>query len=81
MTSLTDLIRERRLREVHPDRVVAIFRIFVDPATKREDNVARSASVVGGPRLQQEPEESHDAFEARVMAVANQLRKQNKQIA
>jgi len=74
MTSLTDLIRQRRLREVHPDRVVAIFHIFIDPATKREGNVPRSASVVGGQRLQQEPEESHDAFEARVLAIAHQLR-------
>ena len=81
MTSLTDLIRERRLREVRPDRVGAIFHIFIDPATKREGNVPRIANVVGGPQLQQEPEESHDAFEARVMAVANQLRKQNEQIA
>jgi hypothetical protein len=73
MTSLTDLIRERRLREVRPDRVVAIFRIFIDPATKQEDNLPRIASVVGGPQLQQEPNESNEAFKARVMAIAHQL--------
>jgi hypothetical protein len=81
MTSLTDLIRERRLREVRPDRVGAIFRIFIDPVTKREGNVPRIASVVGGPKLRQEPDESNEAFKVRVMAVACQLRKQNEQIA
>ena len=73
MTSLTDLIRERRLREVRPDRVGAIFHIFIDPATKREGNVPRIANVVGGPQLRQEPGESNEVFKARVMAIANQL--------
>jgi hypothetical protein len=78
MTSLTDLIRARRLREVHPDRVVAIFRIFIDPATKREGNVSRIARAVGGPQLRQETDESNDAFRARVMGIAHQLMKQNE---
>jgi hypothetical protein len=73
MTSLTDLIRERRLREVRPDRVGAIFYIFIDPVTKQEGNLPRIASVVGGPKLQQEPDESNEVFKARVMAIANQL--------
>ena len=73
MTSLTDLIRERRLREVRPDRVGAIFHIFIDPATKREGNVPRIANVVGGPQLRQEPGELNEVFKARVMAIANQL--------
>jgi hypothetical protein len=53
MTSLTDLIRERRLREVRPDRVGAIFHIFIDPVTKQESNLPRIARVVGGPQLRQ----------------------------
>ena len=81
MTSLTDLIRERRLREVHPDRVGAIFHIFIDPVTKREGNLPRIANVVGGPQLRQEPDESNEAFRARVMAVANQLNKENRTIS
>jgi hypothetical protein len=81
MTSLTDLIRERRLREVHPDRVGAIFHIFIDPVTKQEGNLPRIANVVGGPQLRQEPGESNEAFKARVMTIANRLRKQNDQIA
>jgi hypothetical protein len=81
MTGLSDLIRERRLREVRADCVGAIFRIFIDPVTKREGNLPRIATVVGGQRLRQEPEESHDAFKARVMTVASQLNKQNEQIA
>jgi hypothetical protein len=72
MTSLTDLIRERRLREVRPDRVVAIFHIFIDPTTKQEGDVRRMASVAGGPQLWQEPDETNEAFNARVMAVAHQ---------
>ena len=51
MTSLTDLIRKRLLREVRPDRVGAIFHIFIDPVIKQEGNVPRIASVVGGPQL------------------------------
>ena len=73
MTSLTDLIRERRLREVRPDRVGAIFHIFIDPATKREGNVPRIANVVGGPQLRRVPGKSNEVFKARVMAIANQL--------
>jgi hypothetical protein len=75
MRKLTDLISERRRRQENPDRVVAIFHIFIDPVTKQESTVDRRlASVIGGPRLQQEPEESNDAFETRVRAVADELR-------
>ena len=82
MGKLADLIGERRRRQEKPDRVVAIFHIFIDPVTKREaTDLPRPAIVIGGPRLQQEPNESHEAFRTRVMAVANQLRKQNEQIA
>jgi len=64
------------------DRVVTIFHIIIDPVTKKEaTDLPRQAIVIGGPRLQQEPNESHEAFRTRVMAVANQLRKQNEQIA
>jgi hypothetical protein len=65
---------ERRLREVRPGRVGAIFHIFIDPATKQEGNLPRIATIVGGPRLQQEPNESGEAFKARVMVLANQLK-------
>ena len=42
-------------------------------------NMRKAPSVcIGGPRLQQEPEELHDAFEARVTAVAKQVKKQNE---
>jgi hypothetical protein len=34
-----DLIRERRLREMRPDRVGAILHIFIDPVTKQEGNL------------------------------------------
>src|ERR1700732_145399 len=51
MTTLTDLIRKRLLREVRPDRVGAIFHIFIDPVIKQEGNVPRIATVVGGPQL------------------------------
>jgi len=75
MRKLTDLISERRRRQENPDRTVAIFRIFIEPVTKQESTVHRRlASVIGGPRLQQEPEESNDAFETRVRAVADELR-------
>jgi hypothetical protein len=75
MRKLTDLISERRRRQENPDRVVAIFHIFFDPVTKQESTVdRRRASVIGGPGLQQEPEESNDAFETRVRAVADELR-------
>ena len=71
-----------RRRQDNPDRVRAIVHIFFDPVTKKESTcVKRQAFVIGGPRLQQEPAESHDAFEARVTAVANQVKKQNEQIA
>ena len=81
MGKLADLIGERRRRQENPDRVVAIFRIIIDPVTKKEaTDVPRQASVIGGPRLQQEPDESHEAFKARVMAVANQLKKENMTI-
>jgi hypothetical protein len=75
MGRLTKLIRERRGRQENPDRTEAIYRIFIDPVTKQESTVDRRlASVIGGPRLQQEPEESNDAFETRVRAVADELR-------
>jgi hypothetical protein len=81
MGKLTDLIDERRQRQRSPDRVVAIFRIFIDPITKKAaTDLPRQATVIGGSRLQQEPGESHDAFKARVMAVANQLNKENRTI-
>jgi len=82
MGKLSELISERRRRQENPDRVVAIFRIIIDPVTKKEAvDLPRQATVLGGRRLQKEPNESHEAFRARVMAVANQLRKQNEQIA
>jgi hypothetical protein len=82
MAKLRELINDRRRRQDKPDRVRAIVHIFFDPVTKKESTcVKRLAFVIGGPRLQQEPEESHDAFEARVTAVANQVKKQNEQIA
>ena len=82
MGKLADLIGERRRRQENPDRVVAIFRIIIDPITKKEaTDVPRQASVIGGPKLQQEPNESHEAFKARVMAIAHRLRKQNEQVA
>jgi hypothetical protein len=83
MAKLSELINDRRRRQDNPDRVRAIVHIFFDPVTKKESTcVKRQAFVIGGPRLQQEPEESHDAFKARVTAaVANQVKKQNGQIA
>jgi hypothetical protein len=82
MAKLSELINDRRRRQDNPDRVRAIVHIFFDPVTKKESTcVKRQAFVIGGPRLQQEPAESHDAFEARVTAVANQVKKQNEQIA
>jgi hypothetical protein len=82
MGKLADLIGERRRRQEKPDRVVAIFHIFIDPVTKREaTDLPRQAIVIGGPRLQQEPGESQEAFRARVMAIAHRLRKQNAQVA
>ena len=82
MGKLADLIGERRRRQEKPDRVVAIFHIFIDPVTKREaTDLPRQAIVIGGPRLQQEPGELQEAFRARVMAIAHRLRKQNAQVA
>jgi hypothetical protein len=75
MGKLTELISERRRRQENPDRVVAIFHIFIDPVTKKEADSPRQATVIGGPRLQQEPDESDEEFEARVMSFAHQLRK------
>jgi hypothetical protein len=82
MRKLTDLISERRRRQENPDRVAAIFHIFIDPATKKEaTDLPRQASMIGGPRLQQDPEESNDAFEARVRAAVDLLKKQNAQMS
>ena len=52
--------------------VAAVNRFIADPVTKQEGNVPRIASVVGGPQLRQEPDESNEAFNARVMAIAHQ---------
>jgi hypothetical protein len=82
MSKLVQLIRDRRLRQEKPDRVAAIFRIFIDPATKKEaTDVPRQAVVIGGPRLQQEANETAERFEARVRAITHQLRNQNEQVA
>jgi|HubBroStandDraft_6_1064221.scaffolds.fasta_scaffold1321069_2 hypothetical protein len=82
MSKLVQLIRDRRLRQEKPDRVAAIFRIFIDPVTKKEaTDVPRQAVVIGGPRLQQEANETAEHFEARVRAIAHQLRNQNEQVA
>ena len=81
MGKLTELISERRRRQENPDRVIAIFRTFIDPATKREaPDLPRLAIVIGGPRLYQTPGETGEAFKARVMAVANQLNRESKTI-
>jgi hypothetical protein len=78
MGKLTDLISDRRRRQENPDRTVATFCIFIDPATKQEStDHRRLASVIGGPRLRQEPEESNGTFETRVRAAVDSLRKQN----
>jgi hypothetical protein len=82
MSRLVQLLRDRRRRQEKPDRVAAIFRIFIDPATKKEaTDVPRQAVVIGGPRLQQEANETAERFEARVRAIARHLRKQNEQVA
>ena len=82
MSKLVQLIRDRRLRQEKPDRVAVIFHIFIDPATKKEaTDVPRQAVVIGGPRLQQEANETAERFEARVRAIAHQLRNQNEQVA
>jgi hypothetical protein len=82
VSRLVQLLRDRRRRQEKPDRVAAIFRIFIDPATKKEaTDVPRQAVVIGGPRLQQEANETAERFKARVMAIAHQLRKQNEQAA
>jgi hypothetical protein len=81
MGKLTDMIGERRRRQENPDRIVAIFRIFIDPITRKESTATpRTASVVGGPRLWQQHDESDDAFESRVMGIAHQLRDQKGQV-
>jgi hypothetical protein len=81
MGKLSELINDRRFRQDNPARVRAIVHIFFDPVTKKESTcVKRQAFVIGGPELRQEPEESHDAFEARVMAVANQLKNEKRTI-
>jgi len=74
MSRLMQLLRDRRRRQEKPDRVVAIFHIFIDPATKKEaTDVPRQAIVIGGPRLQQGPNETAERFKARAMAIAHQL--------
>jgi hypothetical protein len=73
MSKLVQLIRDRRLRQEKP---------FIDPATKKEaTDVPRQAVVIGGPRLQQEANETVERFEARVRAIVHQLRNQNEQVA
>ncbi len=82
MNKLINLIRERRRRQEDRDPILAIFRIFIDPGTKMEaTDLPRQASVIGGPRLQQETNESDEVFETRVMSLAHQLREQNEQTA
>ncbi len=83
MNKLINLIRERRRRQQHGrDPILAIFNIFIDPVTKKDStDTLRAASVVGGPRLRQEQDVSDEAFETRVMALAQQLREQYEQIA
>jgi hypothetical protein len=57
MSRLTDLIQEGS------DPILAILRIIIDPTTKKEaTHLPRQASVIGGPRLSQEPNESNKAF-------------------
>jgi len=75
MSSLIDLIRERRRRQEGFDPVLAIIHIIIDPITKKEaTDLPRQAKVIGGPTLSQEPNESDEEFEARVMVVAKRLR-------
>ena len=82
MSKLVQLIRDRRLRQEKPDRVAVIFHIVIDPVTKKEaTDVPRQAVVIGGPRLQQEANETAERFEARVRAIAHQLRNENEQVA
>jgi hypothetical protein len=69
MSRLAELIGEHRARQGNPDRTRVIFCIFFDPVTRAEcTDLLRTAKVIGGPELQQEPEESVEAFEARVNA-------------
>ena len=80
MSKLVEIIRERRRRREGPDPLLVIFRIIIDPATKKEStNSPRQASVIGGPTLRQEPSESIEAFEARAIAIAKRLRSENEQ--
>jgi hypothetical protein len=82
MSKLSKLVREKRRRQQNPDPLLAIFHIFFDPVTKSEStDLPRTAIVIGGPKLQQETNESAEAFEARVIAIAHQLMKQNEQAA
>ena len=75
MSRLTDLIQEA------PDPILAILHIIIDPTTKKEaTDQPRQASVIGGPRLSREPDESSEAFEARVMFAAKRLRGENEQV-
>ena len=53
------------------------FRVFIDPATKTESTeLPRSATVIDGPKLQQEPNESAEIFES--IGYRDQLRKRNE---
>jgi hypothetical protein len=82
MSKLTELVRERRRRQENPDRIAAIFHTFIDPVTKTEaTDLPRMATVIGGPTLRQEPNETGEAFKARVTSIARQLKKQNEQVA
>ena len=82
MRKLTDLISELRGRRENPDRTRVIFHIFFDPVTKAEAvDLPRTAIVIGGPELQQETNESVEAFEARVKAAVDLLKKQNAQMS
>jgi hypothetical protein len=81
MSSLTDLIRERRRRQEGSYRTLAIFHMFIDPTIKNEaTDLPRLAVVISGHRLWQEPNESDEEFEARVMVVAKRLRGESEQV-
>jgi hypothetical protein len=67
MSRLAKLIGERRARQENPDGTRVLFCIFFDPVTKAEcTDLPRTAKVIGGPELQQETNESVEAFETRV---------------
>jgi hypothetical protein len=56
-------------------------RVLTRLQKKEATDVPRQAVVIGGPRLQQEANETAERFEARVRAIAHQLRNENEQVA